>query len=170
MLQQTVQVVANTGRKFTTEDIQPWHRKAWLREVIGREYADVEIIPPAAAPLFNEMTLYPWQELQLSVIHSNSITIERGAREISHADLDNYFAVVLLKGRYALQQQGREVFLKPGGIFKTDCVYSACLVAQPVTRRRALRWHAFARSMRYGCHAVTPYPKPGRPVKSTFNA
>ncbi|MGP1716534.1 MAG: helix-turn-helix domain-containing protein [Methylophilus sp.] len=116
----TMQVVADIGRRFSTEDIQPWHRKAWLREVIGREYADVEIIPPATAPLFNEMTLYPWQDLQLSVIHSNSITIERGAREISHPELDNYFAVLLLKGRYVLQQQGREVFLKPGDMTLYD--------------------------------------------------
>lgn len=114
MVQQTSQLVTETSRRFTTQDIQPWHRKAWLREVIGREYADVEIIPPSTMPLFNEMTLYPWQDLQLSVIHSNSLTIERGAREISHPDLDNYFAVVLLKGRYSLQQQGKEVFLKPG--------------------------------------------------------
>lgn len=120
MLQQTLSVVAETGRKLTTEDIQPWHRKAWLRDVIGREYADVEIIPPAADTLFNEMTLYPWQDLQLSVIHSNGITIERGAREISQPELDNYLAVVLLKGRYVIQQQGREVFLKPGDMTLYD--------------------------------------------------
>lgn len=120
MTQLAPQFVSDTGRRFTTEDIQPWHRKAWLREVIGREYADVEIIPPATTPLFNEMTIYPWQALQLSVIHSNSITIERGARDISKPDLDNYFAVVLLKGRYALQQQGREVFLQPGDMTLYD--------------------------------------------------
>lgn len=120
MTPQAAQFVSETGRRFTTEDIQPWHRKAWLREVIGREYADVEIIPPAASSLFNEMTLYPWQALQLSVIHSNSITIERGARDISNPDLDNYFAVVLLKGRYVLQQQGREVFLQPGDMTLYD--------------------------------------------------
>lgn len=120
MLQQTVSVVTETGRKLTTEDIQPWHRRAWLREVIGREYADVDIIPPAQTSLFNEMTIYPWQDLQLSVIHSNSITIERGAREISQPSLDNYLAVVLLKGRYLLQQQGREVFLKPGDMTLYD--------------------------------------------------
>lgn len=120
MLQQALPIVAETGRKLTTEDIQPWHRKAWLREVIGREYADVDIIPPATASLFNEMTIYPWQDLQLSVIHSNSITIERGARDVCQSELDNYLAVVLLKGRYVLQQQGREVFLKPGDMTLYD--------------------------------------------------
>lgn len=120
MLQQTLPIVAETGRKLTTEDIQPWHRKAWLREVIGREYADVDIIPPADTSLFNEMTIYPWQDMQLSVIHSNSLTIERGARDISHSGLDNYLAVVLLNGRYMLQQEGREVFLKPGDMALYD--------------------------------------------------
>lgn len=117
---QTAQYVAGQGRRFSTEDIQPWHRKAWLCDVIGREYADVEITPPADKPLFNEMTLYPWQQLQLSVIRSNSITIQRSTREISHAGLDNYFLVVLLEGRYALQQQGREVFLQPGDMTLYD--------------------------------------------------
>lgn len=119
-MQANMQSVADTGRRLSTADIQPWHRRAWLREVIGREYADVEITPSASAPLFNEMTLYPWQSLQLSVIHSNSLTIERGSREVSHPALDNYLAVVLLKGRYALQQQGREVFLKPGDMTLYD--------------------------------------------------
>lgn len=60
---QTRQRETESGRRFSTEDIQPWHRKAWLCEVIGREYAEVEIIPPAYMPLFNEMTLYPCQAL-----------------------------------------------------------------------------------------------------------
>ncbi|MDP8568874.1 helix-turn-helix domain-containing protein [Methylophilus aquaticus] len=119
-MQVTAQKVGDLGRRFSTADIQPWHKKAWLREVIGREYADVEIIPPATAPLFNEMTLYPWQSGQLSVIHSGSIRIERGKREITQAQLDNYFAVLLLDGRYALQQQGKEVFLNPGDITLYD--------------------------------------------------
>lgn len=117
---QTRQRETESGRRFSTEDIQPWHRKAWLCEVIGREYAEVEIIPPADMPLFNEMTLYPWQDLQLSVIRSNGITIQRGTREISQASLDNYFAVVLLEGTYSLQQQGREVFLQPGDMTLYD--------------------------------------------------
>jgi AraC family transcriptional activator of tynA and feaB len=120
MMLADMQKVADTGRRFSTADIQPWHRRSWLREVIGREYADVEIMPSASAPLFNEMTLYPWQSLQLSVIHSNSLVIARSSREISHSSLDNYLAVLLLKGRYALQQQGREVFLKPGDMALYD--------------------------------------------------
>ena len=144
MRQQTAaSVVAESGRRFSTEDIQPWHRKAWLCEVIGREYADVEITPPAQGPLLNEMTLYPWQAMQLSVIHSSSLTIARGTGAISHAHLDNYFAVVLLRGRYRLQQQGREVFLKPGDMtlydatqpHRIDCpeAFSKLIVSIPRT-------------------------------------
>lgn len=119
-MQTSTPKVVESMRRFSTADIEPWHKKAWLREVIGREYADVEIIPPAQAPLFNEMTLYPWQSGHLSVIHSGSIRIARGAREITQPQLDNYFAVVLLSGRYALQQHGREVFLSPGDITLYD--------------------------------------------------
>lgn len=114
MAQQARTVVAATGRKYSSDLVAPSQRKAWLCEVIGREYAEVDIVPPTAAPLYNEMTLYPWQALQLSVIHSNSLTIQRGTREICRPQLDNYFAVLLLQGRYCLQQQGREVFLRPG--------------------------------------------------------
>lgn len=114
MAQYANPVVAERGRKYSSELVAPGQRKAWLCDVIGREYAEVDIVPPTAAPLYNEMTLYPWQDMQLSVIHSNSLTIQRGTREISSPHLDNYFAVLLLQGRYCLQQQGREVFLQPG--------------------------------------------------------
>ena len=87
MLQQALPIVAETGRKLTTEDIQPWHRKAWLREVIGREYADVDIIPPATASLFNEMTIYPWQDIfNVSNIMGNSVD-QQAMRDLWFHDL-----------------------------------------------------------------------------------
>lgn len=52
----------------------------------------------------------------MPVIRSSAIAIERLAGEPYQASQDAYFAVILLSGRYALEQQGREVFLKPGDI------------------------------------------------------
>lgn len=106
----------NSPMIFSTENIPVWQRCEWLREVIGREYANVDITPPKKEYLFNEMNIYPWQNLQLSVIHSNAITIQRLPQEPSAVIQDAYFGVILLSGEYQLEQSGREVFLKPGDI------------------------------------------------------
>jgi len=102
------------GTRLSTEDVPRRERHGWLREVIGREYANVEIAPPADGSLFNEMTIFPWDGLRLSAIRSNAIAIERSPREPHLISQDAYFAVVLLGGDYLLQQDGREVFLRPG--------------------------------------------------------
>src|SRR5208282_100050 len=100
--------------KLSTDDLPANQRRAWLREVIGREYANVEITPPADGRLFNEMTIYPWNELRLSSIRSNAITIERSPNEPARNSRDAYFAVILLSGSYMLEQNGRTVNLRPG--------------------------------------------------------
>lgn len=103
-----------SGFRLSTEDLPIRQRRDWLREVIGREYANVEITPPADGRLFNEMTIYPWKELRLSSIRSNAIGLERSPNEPSKNSHDAYFAVVLLSGQYRVEQDGREVFLQPG--------------------------------------------------------
>ncbi len=103
-----------SGVTLTTEDHPIRQRRDWLREVIGREYTNVEITPPAGGRLFNAMTIYPWKELRLSSIKSNAIGLERSPHEPACDSHDSYFAVVLLAGEYRLAQDGREVFLKPG--------------------------------------------------------
>ncbi len=105
--------MANSLR-LSTEDLPIRQRREWLREVIGREYANVEITPPADGPLFNEMTIYPWRDLRLSSIRSNAIGIERSPNEPAQNKHDSYFAVVLLSGAYRLAQDGREIVLEPG--------------------------------------------------------
>jgi len=109
-----------SGVKLSTEDLPIRQRRDWLREVIGREYANVEIMPPADGRLFNEMTIYPWSELRLSSIRSNAIGIERSSREPAQNSHDAYFAVVLLSGEYKLEQSGREIFLQPGDMTLYD--------------------------------------------------
>lgn len=111
---------ASGGVVLSTEQVPVWERREWLREVIGREYANVDIIPPRDGRLFNEMVISPWQSLRLSAIRSNAIGIQRLPREPLHAAQDAYFAVVLLAGDYLLEQGGREVFLKPGDITLYD--------------------------------------------------
>ncbi len=109
---------------FSTEALPPRQRCEWLREIIGREYANVEITPPADGLLFNEMKIYPWKDLRLSAIRSNAITIERSPKEPAKNSHDAYFAVVLLSGSYLLEQNGREAVLKPGDVTIYDATRS----------------------------------------------
>lgn len=106
--------------KYSTEDRPVQERQDWLHEVIGRKYANIEIMPPPDDALFNEMIIYPWDNLRLSAIRSNEITLERLPREPDLISQDVYFAVVHLSGDYRLQQNGREVFLRPGDMTVCD--------------------------------------------------
>jgi AraC family transcriptional regulator, positive regulator of tynA and feaB len=111
--------VARTLR-LSTEDVPPRTRREWLREVIGREYAMVDITPPASGPLFNEMLITQWRDLQLSAIRSNAIELNRLKKDALVSGQDAYFAVVLLSGEYSLEQNGRETFLRPGDMALYD--------------------------------------------------
>ncbi|MGR8936094.1 MAG: AraC-like ligand-binding domain-containing protein [Gammaproteobacteria bacterium] len=106
--------------KLSTNDQPLRQRQEWLREVIGREYTQVEITPPGDGSLFNEMTIYPWQNLRLSVIRSSAIALQRPPREPHAVSQDAFFAVVLLAGDYALEQHGRNVYLQPGDMTLYD--------------------------------------------------
>jgi len=104
------------GLRLSTNDIPPRERQEWLREVICREYAHVAITSPAKAAMFQNLAIYPWNNLQLSVIRSSAITIERLPQEPYLHSQDAYFAVILVAGKYLMMQNGREVFLQPGDI------------------------------------------------------
>lgn len=102
------------GVTLSTANVLPSERRDWLEDMICQEFTRVAVTPPADGQLFNETTLHDWDKLRLSVIHSHGLTIERLRREPYHNSQDNYLAVILLSGRYALEQNGREVFLQPG--------------------------------------------------------
>jgi AraC family transcriptional activator of tynA and feaB len=106
--------------RLSTADVPALSRLEWLREVIGREYANVDIAPPPDGDLFNEMTITPWGDLQLSAIRSNATSLDRLPREPQLIGQDAYFAVILLAGEYRLQQDGREIFLRRGDLALYD--------------------------------------------------
>jgi len=109
------------GHHFCTDNELVPHRLAWLKEVIGREYANVEVTPYKNESIYNDMVIYPWQNgVRLSPIKTNSLQIERLASEPTEIEQDNYFAVLLTSGKYKLEQGGREVFLEPGDMALYD--------------------------------------------------
>ncbi|MFA6162492.1 MAG: helix-turn-helix domain-containing protein [Methylobacter sp.] len=108
------------GLKLSTNDIPPRERYDWLREVICREYTNVEIISSAHGDLYQDLIIYPWGNLQLSIIHSSAISLQRLLREPHMNSQDAYFVVMLLSGAGLLEQNGREVFLQSGDITLYD--------------------------------------------------
>jgi AraC-like DNA-binding protein len=110
-----------SGQHLSTTHQSHSHRLAWLKEVIGREYANVEVMPYKDESIFNDMAIYPWQYgMRLSPISSSALQIERLAHEPSRVEQDCYFAVLLTAGKYKLEQQGREVVLEKGDMTLYD--------------------------------------------------
>jgi AraC family transcriptional activator of tynA and feaB len=101
--------------RLSTADIPQLDRAAWLREVICREYTNVEVTSPTRMVLSQDLTIYPWDKLRLSIITSSAIGLER-SREPQLSCQDAYFAVVLLAGDYVVEQGGKEIRLKPGDL------------------------------------------------------
>ncbi len=114
--------------------------------MICQEFTRVRVSPPTMGNLFNETTFYAWDNLRLSVIQSNGLTIERLSGEPYKDSQDNYLAVILLSGSYLLEQNGREVFLQPGDMTLYDATrphrihsssgFSKLLVSVPRTMMR----------------------------------
>src|SRR5665647_1086209 len=107
------------GLKFSTNDIPARERYDWLREVICREYTHVEITSPANGNLSQDFIIYPWENLQLSIIQSSAISLSRLPREPHSNSQDVYFVIMLLSGAGLLEQHGREVWLKIGAVSYT---------------------------------------------------
>lgn len=107
-------VASSLAIKYRTENLPLQSRREWLREVISKEYTKVEVSAPVNVQLLDETTIYPWQKLRLSTVRSHGIKIDRLKMEPYSSSHDNYLAVLLLSGRYMLEQNGREVFLQPG--------------------------------------------------------
>lgn len=116
----TTASLASQPIKLSTNLIPSRERYDWLREVICREYANVEITSPAHDGLCQDLAIYPWGNLQLSVIQSSAISLQRLPSEPYLYSQDAYFAVMLLSGAYRLRQNGREVLLQPGDMTLYD--------------------------------------------------
>ncbi|MDD4913536.1 MAG: helix-turn-helix domain-containing protein [Methylococcales bacterium] len=108
--------------RFSTRDIPAAERGDWLREMICRNYANIDITSRVDEDFYSETQIFPLAGLQLSSIHSSAISIEKRPGDPDHGGQDAYFAVVLLSGRYHLQQDGREASLQPGDMLIYDAM------------------------------------------------
>jgi AraC-like DNA-binding protein len=103
-----------TVQLLSTDHVAPRRRRDWLCEVIGREYARVDIACHSSDRLFNEMTIYSGQDVRLSSIRSGPIVIEKLRRPSLPDRHDVYLAAMLLTGDYFLEQDGKQISLRPG--------------------------------------------------------
>lgn len=101
---------------FSTHDVTAAERGDWWREVICRHYANVDITSKVDDTFQAETRLMSLGQLQLSSIRSSAISIKKQPRDPERIDQDAYFAVLLLSGRYRLEQHGRMACLLPGDI------------------------------------------------------
>ena len=108
------------GFKLSTSAIAPRERHDWLQEVICREYANVDIISPIHGDLSQELIIYPWEKLQLSIVKSTAISLQRSSKEPYLNRHDAYLMVMLLSGDYLMQQNGKDVLLQPGDMTLYD--------------------------------------------------
>lgn len=108
------QAASTFGIKYDTENLPLHSRREWMSNMIAREFTRAEISVPSNVQLRDQTTIYPWEQLRLSTAYSRGIQIDRLKMDPYNVSQDSYLLVLLLSGRYLLEQNGREVFLQPG--------------------------------------------------------
>lgn len=106
--------------RLSSSDVPPNDRQAWLRDVICREYTNMEVMSRTSETLAQDLIIAPWDKLRLSTVISSSISLQRQSNEPYLDRQNDYFAIILLAGDYLLEQDGREASLKPGDLLIYD--------------------------------------------------
>lgn len=107
-------------RVFSTAGIPQRQRRDWWREVICRQYTQVDITSKLAADFAAETQIVQLNQLQLSRVRCDALSLQKQRRDIERPDQDAYFVALLLSGHYALEQHGRAAALKPGEMLLYD--------------------------------------------------
>ena len=105
---------------FSTEDIPQRQRRDWWREVICRQYTQVDITSKLADNFAAQTQITQFKQLQLSRVRCDALSLQKQRRDIECPDQDAYFVALLLSGQYALEQNGRTATLQPGDMLLYD--------------------------------------------------
>jgi AraC family transcriptional regulator, positive regulator of tynA and feaB len=101
---------------LSTNKVKPRERVQFWREMVCRTFVNLEMSSDLGASFSGQLISRPWANLQLSHVRANAHTVERSRQHPSSAQEDSYFAAVLLSGTYLLEQDGRQVVLRPGDL------------------------------------------------------
>jgi AraC family transcriptional activator of tynA and feaB len=100
--------------EISTRQVRPYEQVDFWRETVCRLFADVEIASRLSADFFGEMRGQPWGDLRLTHVSAGAESVARRRNQAQSVLEDCYFFVLLLQGEEFLEQDGREVLLRPG--------------------------------------------------------
>jgi AraC-like DNA-binding protein len=100
--------------QLSTEQVRPFERVDYWREMVLRLFADVEIAAKVGDDFYGTMQSRYSNNVRFTIVDSASQAVQRRYREAREQYEDCYFAVLMLSGTQWMEQDGREALLKPG--------------------------------------------------------
>jgi AraC family transcriptional regulator, positive regulator of tynA and feaB len=100
--------------KLSTDEIRPHERMDFWREKVCRMFAEVEITSRLGGDFHGEMIGRSWVDMRLTHVAAQAESVARVRKQAQNQHEDCYFAVILLAGNEFVEQDGREVLLRPG--------------------------------------------------------
>jgi AraC family transcriptional activator of tynA and feaB len=99
---------------LSTDDVRPQERLDYWREMVLRMFADVEITSHVDQGFHGHMRTRFVDGVRFTVVDAASQGVARRHPEAREHYEDCYFAVLMLSGSQWLEQDGRQVLLRPG--------------------------------------------------------
>lgn len=100
--------------ELSTDDVRPVEKLDYWREMVLRLFADVQIAAKVDEGFHGRMRSRLYDGMRLTVVDAASQAVERRHLEARAEYEDCYFAVLMLSGTQWLEQDGRQVLLRPG--------------------------------------------------------
>lgn len=100
--------------ELSTRDVRQHERIDFWREKVCRMFADVQIASRLGCDFHGEMVARSWGELRLTHVTAKAESVKRVRKQAMNDNENCYFAVVLLAGSEFVEQDGRQVLLRPG--------------------------------------------------------
>jgi AraC-like DNA-binding protein len=100
--------------QLSTDEVRPFEKVDYWREMVLRLFADVEIAAKVGADFHGRMRSRYSHDVRFTVVDAASQTVQRRYRHAREPYEDCYFAVLMLSGTQWMEQDGREALLKPG--------------------------------------------------------
>lgn len=106
--------------ELSTKAIRPHEKVDYWREMVCRLFAEVELTSRLGTDFFGEMVGRQWSDLRVTHVTAKAQSVARLKNQAHSVSEDCYFAVILLAGSEYLEQDGRQVAIRPGDITLYD--------------------------------------------------
>src|SRR2546430_1737773 len=115
-------VPANAGAvtRLSTDDVRPYERVDYWREMVCRTFAEVELTSRLSGAFWGNLDIRSWDKLRVSHVRTTAQAVQRIRRQPQSEDEDCYFAVLVLAGSEIVEQDGRQALLEPGDLVVYD--------------------------------------------------